>query len=264
LAEQLAQMLHSLSRHSASGTAHRGTAHRGTAHLAQPIAAQRIAAQRIAAQPIVAQPISSRDKCHVLHRQRPHKQTNKQAMEEENTTRKITLREFKPESYKTWEISTKATLKYNKLFNIVDCSDADPTPRDDDGTILRPIPAVTRDQIAKWKHDHERAREAIIRCLPESELLMLYNVQFDVTAMCKRLHDEYSCPSNLEYVRASNDLANLKKDEKTTINDHINKFEQLVHDVNYNKPSNTGNMEESVVNLKFLNTLMVDQASSDK
>jgi hypothetical protein len=53
-------------------------------------------------------------------------------------------------------------------------------------------------------------------------------------------------------------------DEKTTINDHINKFEQLVHDVNYNKPSNTGNMEESVVNLKFLNTLMVDQASSDK
>jgi len=53
-------------------------------------------------------------------------------------------------------------------------------------------------------------------------------------------------------------------DEKTTINDHINKFEQLVHDVNYNKPSNTGNMEESVVNLKFLNTLMVDKTSSDK
>src|SRR5271155_5484808 len=53
-------------------------------------------------------------------------------------------------------------------------------------------------------------------------------------------------------------------DEKTTINNHINKFEQLVHDVNYNKPSNTGNMEESVVNLKFLNTFMVDQASPDK
>jgi hypothetical protein len=53
-------------------------------------------------------------------------------------------------------------------------------------------------------------------------------------------------------------------DEKLTIYDHINKFEQLVHDVNYNKLSHTGNMEESVVNLKFLNTLMVDQASSDK
>ena len=185
-------------------------------------------------------------------------------MAEESTTRKITLREFKSESYKVWEMSTKATLKYNKLFNIVDGTETDPTPRDDDGTILRPIPVATRDQIEKWKHDHERTREAIIRCLPDSELLKLDDVQDDVTAIWKRLRDEYGCSSNLEYVRASNDLTNLKKDEKTTINDHINKFEQLVYEVNYNKPSDTKNMEESVVNLKFLNTLMVDKTSSDK
>ena len=185
-------------------------------------------------------------------------------MAEDSTTRKITLREFKPESYKVWEMSTKATLKYNKLFNIVDGTDTDPTPRDDDGTILRPIPAATKVLVEKWQHDHERAREAIIRCLPDSELLKLDDVQDDVTAIWKQLHDEYGRPSNLEYVRASNDLTNLKKDEKATINDHINKFEQLVHEVNYNKPSDTKNMEESVVNLKFLNTLIVDQASSDK
>src|SRR5271155_3869926 len=161
-------------------------------------------------------------------------------------------------------MSTKAMLKYNKLFNIVDGTDSDPTPRDDDGRILRPFSAATRDQVEKWKHDHERAREAIIRCLPDSELLKLDHVQDDVTAIWKRLHDGYGRPSNLEYVRASNDLTNLKKDEKTTINDHINKFEQLVYEVNYNKPSDTKNMEESVVNLKFLNTLMVDKTSSDK
>jgi hypothetical protein len=193
-----------------------------------------------------------------------NKQTNKQAMAEESTARKITLRKFKPESYKVWEMSTKATLKYNKLFNIVDGSETDPTPRNDDGTILRPIPAATRVQVEKWEHDHERAREAIIRCLPDLELLKLDDVQDDVTAIWKRLRDEYGRPSNLEYVRASNDLTNLKKDEKTTINDHINKFEQLVYEVNYNKPSDTKNMEESMVNLKFLNTLMVDNASSDK
>jgi hypothetical protein len=192
------------------------------------------------------------------------KQTNKQTMAEESTTRKITLREFKPESYKVWEMSTKATLKFNMLFNIVNGTDPDPTPRDNDGTILRPIPAATKVLVDKWNHDHERARDAIIRCLPDAELLKLDDVQDNVTAIWKRLHDEYGRPSNLEYVRASNDLTNLKKDEKTTINDHINRFEQLVHDVNYNKPSNTKNMEESVVNLKFLNTLMVDQASSDK
>src|SRR5271170_1104551 len=185
-------------------------------------------------------------------------------MAEESTTRKITLREFKPESYKVWEISTKATLRYNKLFDIVDGTVTDPTPRDDTGAILRPIPGALKDQVEKWKHDHERARDAIIRCLPDAELLKLDDVQDDVTAIWKRLSNEYGRSSNLEYARASNDLANLKKDEKITINDHINKFEQIVCEVNYNKPSNTGNMEESVVNLKFRNTLMVDQASSDK
>jgi len=185
-------------------------------------------------------------------------------MAEESTTRKITLREFKPESYKVWEIATKATLRYNKLFDIVDGTLTDPTPRDDNGTVLRPIPGALKDQVEKWQHDHERARDAIIRCLPDAELLKLDDVQDDVTAIWKRLSNEYGRSSNLEYVRASNDLTNLKMDEKTTINDHINKFEQLVHDVNYNKPSNTGNMEESVVNLKFLNTFMVDQASPDK
>src|ERR1700724_3664200 len=108
-------------------------------------------------------------------------QTNK-AMAEESTTRRITLREFKPKSYKVWEMSTKATLKYNKLFNIVDGTDTDPTPRDDDGRILRPFSASTRVLVEKWKHDHERAREAILRCLPDADLLKLDDVQDDVTA----------------------------------------------------------------------------------
>ena len=63
-------------------------------------------------------------------------------MAEESTSRKITLREFKPESYKVWEIATKATLSFNKLFDIVDGTLTDPTPRDDNGTILRPIPGA--------------------------------------------------------------------------------------------------------------------------
>ena len=155
-------------------------------------------------------------------------------------------------------------LKYNKLFNIVDGTETDPTPHDDDSTILQPISATTRDQIEKWKHNHERTREAIIHCLHDSELLKLDDVQDDVTAIWKWLHDEYSRSSNLEYVYASNDLTNLKKKEKITINDYINKFEKLIYEINYNKPSATKNMEESIVNLKFLNTLIVNKISSDK
>ena len=110
----------------------------------------------------------------------------------------------------------------------------------------------------------DSAREAIIRCLPNAELLKLVDVQDSALAIWRRLHDEYGRSSNLEYVRASNELALLKKDDKMPINDHINRFEQLVYDVNYNKPSDTPNMTESVVNLKFLNTLMTDKTSSEK
>jgi len=49
-----------------------------------------------------------------------------------------------------------------------------------------------------------------------------------------------------------------------SMNDHINCFEHLVYEVNYNKPTDTPNMRESVVNLKFLNTLMTDASSFGK
>jgi gag-polypeptide of LTR copia-type len=179
-------------------------------------------------------------------------------------SKKISLRDFRPDAYKAWEMSSRATLKLNKLFDIVDGSDPDPTPRNDDGTVIRPIPARLQPRIDKWKHDHKRAREAIIRCLPNAEFLKLDNLQEDVTAIWNRLRNEYRRPSNLEYVRASNELSLLKKDEKMSINDHINRFEQLVYDVNYNKPSDTRNMDESVVNLKFLNTLMTNESTKEK
>jgi hypothetical protein len=126
--------------------------------------------------------------------------------------KKITLREFKSEEFRVWEVTTKATLKLHKLLGIVDGTDPNPTPRNPDGTI-RAISAALRTQINKWENDHERAREAIIRCLPNAELLKLVDVQDDASAIWRRLHDEYGRSSNLEYVRASNDLALLKKDD---------------------------------------------------
>jgi len=177
--------------------------------------------------------------------------------------KRITLRDFKPDEFKVWEVSTRATLKLHKLLGIVDGSDPDPTPRNPDGT-ARAIPPALRARASKWDNDHERAKEAIIRCLPNSELLKLVDIQDDAHAIWQRLHDEYGRSSNLEYVRASNDLALLKKDDKLSMNDHINRFEQLVYNVNYNKPAATPNLAVSVINLKFLNTLMTDRASSEK
>src|SRR5436305_5826212 len=184
-------------------------------------------------------------------------------MAEQPTTqfKKLTLREFKPDEFKVWEVAVKSTLRLNKLLGIVDGTDLDPTPRNPDGT-PRAIPPQLRARVSKWEIDHERARDALISCLPATEILKLGDI--NASAIWQRLHDEYGRSSNLEYVRSSNALALLKKDDNTSMNDHINRFEQLVYDVNYNKPVNTPNLQDSVVNLKFLNTLMTDKASTDK
>ena len=68
----------------------------------------------------------------------------------------ITLRDFKPDEFKVWEVTTKATLKLHKILGIVDGTDPDPTPRNPDGT-PRAIPPALCALVAKWQNDHERA-----------------------------------------------------------------------------------------------------------
>ena len=154
-------------------------------------------------------------------------------------------------------------MKLHKILRIIDGSDSDPTPRNPDGTACV-IPPAMQARVTKWVNDHEHARKAIIHYLSDVELLKLKDVKENASEIWKRLHDEYDRSFNLEYVRASNDLANLKKDAKKSMNDHINHFEQLVYDINYNKSANATNMEQSVVNLKFLNTFMTDKPTIDK
>ena len=138
--------------------------------------------------------------------------------------KKITFRDFKSDGYKVWEVTTRATLKLHKILGIVDGSDSDPTPRNSDDTTCV-IPSAMQARVTKWVNDHERAREAIIRCFSDVELLKLKDVEENASEIWKRLHDEYDRSFNLEYIHASNDLANLKKNDKMFMNDHINHFE---------------------------------------
>jgi len=177
--------------------------------------------------------------------------------------KKITLRDFKPDEFKIWEVTTKAMLKLHKILGIGDGSDPDSTPRNHNDTPCA-IPPALRARVSKWQDDYKCAREAMIRCLPNAELLKLVNIQDDTAAIWRRLRDEYGRSSNFKYVRASNDLALLKKDEKTSINDYINRFEQFIYEVNYNKSMNMFNLAESVVILIFLYTFMTNKVSAEK
>jgi len=97
-------------------------------------------------------------------------------MAEAAPIKKITLRDFKPDEFKVWKVTTKATLKLHKLHGIADGTEPDPIPCNTDGT-ARVIPPALHARVSKWENDHERTREAIIRCLPNAELLKLVDVQ---------------------------------------------------------------------------------------
>jgi hypothetical protein len=56
-------------------------------------------------------------------------------MKENTQFKKITLREFKPDEFKIWKVTTKATLKLHKLLRIVNSIDLDPTPHNPEGTV---------------------------------------------------------------------------------------------------------------------------------
>ena len=56
--------------------------------------------------------------------------------------KKIALRDFKPDEFKVWEVTTKATLKLHKLLGIVNGTEPDPTPRNPDGTACVIPPAL--------------------------------------------------------------------------------------------------------------------------
>ena len=96
--------------------------------------------------------------------------------------KKITLRDFKPDEFKAWVVTTKATFSFHKLLAIVEGTDPDPTPRNPDGTPRAISQPALCARVLKWEIDHECARDAILRCLPNAELFKLAGVQSNAPA----------------------------------------------------------------------------------
>jgi hypothetical protein len=120
------------------------------------------------------------------------------------------IKKITPDEFKVWEVSTKAILKLHKPLGIIDGTDPDPTPYNPDSTV-RAIPPALRARVAQETNDHERVKEGVIRCLPNSELLKLVDVQEDALAILGRLHDEYGCSWNLGYVKPRTTLSCSKR-----------------------------------------------------
>ena len=148
----------------------------------------------------------------------------------------ITLNKLKPNEYRLWVIQTEATFEVHKCLDLVLGNEPNPTPVDDDGTPIGPIGERLRAKINSWKTRHALAREALLRSLEPADIFKVIPHRDSVPAIWNRLKNEYGRPLDFEYIRVNNEYMNLRKDDNTTMDAHITRFNQLLQDVEYNKP----------------------------
>jgi transposase InsO family protein len=180
-------------------------------------------------------------------------------MADDNTSYKlektITLNKLKPNEYRLWQIQAESTLEVHKCLDIVLGNEPNPTPMDDDGKPIGPIGRRLGATIASWETRHALAREALLKCLEPADLLKVYLHRYSAPAIWTRLQDEYGRPLDYEYIRINNDFVSLRRGENVPIDEHINRFNQLLQDVEYNRPPTIAELRPPSVNLQFMMSL---------
>ena len=144
------------------------------------------------------------------------------ANETSNKDKTITLTKLRPQEYRLWAMQARATFGVYEVLDIVEGTEPDPTPRNEEGNAIGPISATMRAGIDKWNRKHALAKEALLKALEPTELLKIVAVQDNASAIWSRLREEYGQVLDIEYIRADYELHILRKDEKTSMDDHIN------------------------------------------
>ena len=88
--------------------------------------------------------------------------------------------------------------------------------------------------------------------------LKVITVKDSASDIWKRLKDEYGKSLDFEYIRVNSEFQALGKDSKTSMNDHINKFNNLLQMVKYNRPKGIPESTKASINLYFLQSLGKD------
>ena len=106
--------------------------------------------------------------------------------------------------------------------------------------------------VTSWDTRHALAREALVRSLEPSDLIKVISVKDSAPAIRKRLKDKYSKSLDFEYIQVNSEFQALCKDSKTSKNDHINKFDNLLQMVDYNRPKEIPESTKASTNLHSL------------
>src|SRR2546423_7102665 len=171
----------------------------------------------------------------------------------------ITLSQLKPNEYRLWVVQMEATFQVHKCLDIVLGNEPNPTPVDDDGTPLGPIGKQLHAAINSWETRHALTREALIKALQPADLLKVLGHLDSASSIWTRLRDEYGHRLDFEYIRVNSEFQSLHKSKDVTMDVHITQFNELLQEVEYNKPTSIPALQDEAVNLQFLQSLGNDR-----
>jgi hypothetical protein len=173
--------------------------------------------------------------------------------------RTITLSQLRPKEYRLWVVQTEATFQVHKCLDIVLGKEPNPTPTDDNGTPLGPIGEQFHAAITSWETRHALAREALIKALQPADLLKVLGHLDSASSIWTRLRDEYGRRLDFEYIHVNSEFQSLRKIKEVTMDGHITRFNELLQELEYNKPTSIPALQDEAVNLQFLQSLGNDR-----
>jgi hypothetical protein len=162
----------------------------------------------------------------------------------------IKLNKLKADEYRLWVMQAEATFEVHGCLDIVLGEELKPSNEastEDEDTELFSIHLAEKD----WHSRHALAREALLKALETTDLLKVFPVKDSAPAIWSRLRDEYGKSLDFEYIRINAEFQSLRKDSKTSMNAHIDKFNQLLQAVHYNKPPEIPDLKTAAIDLYF-------------
>jgi hypothetical protein len=172
--------------------------------------------------------------------------------------RTIKLKTLKPNEYRLWAIQAEASFEVYNCLNLVLGIEQKPSDealsQEDEAVDLSALHLTRK----SWITRHALAREALLQALGPTDLAKILSVKDDASAIWNRLKEEYGKSLDFEYIRVNSEFQSLRKDSKTSMDEHINRFNLLLQAVNYNKPPEIPENKTAAVNLYFLQSLGTD------
>jgi len=153
----------------------------------------------------------------------------------------IHLTDLVPANYRLWTAQTEATFAVYRIIDIIR------------GECLRPDDSNGRQatQAIKWDRQHALACQALLACLPPSELTKVYQLQL-ASEIWTRLAQEHSAVSTARRAIAFRNFYQLTKAPSTSVQPHIDAFTAHLQDLNYNFDAPLPDVD---VNIAFLTSL---------